>query len=138
MTTRTLLITVPGSDDPESCGECPFLEASWHMGAPDGEVCTLSGRTVTPVSAGLRHAACLAAERAAKAANDAMVLAAIRAGRTLPFQADSAVDLAPRNWGESGFSDESKARAIGPHIAEYVTAALERMDAEAVKKPPAV
>lgn len=76
MTTRTLIITVPGSDDPAMCGSCPLLEASWHMGAPDGEVCTLFGRTVTPVSAGLRHAACLDAEDAAKAA--------LRAGRTTP------------------------------------------------------
>ena len=62
-----------------------------------------------------RHAACLNAERAAKAANDALILAAIREGRTVPFPP---VD------------DRSRLREVHEHLTAHGLPALERMDKE--------
>ena len=62
-----------------------------------------------------RHAACLNAERAAKAANDALVLAAIRAGRTTPIPPED---------------DRSRLREVHEHLTAHGLPALERMDKE--------
>lgn len=115
MTTRTMLITVPGSDDPESCGECPFL-CRGVIAVNDCFCGTgFDGWRDSIGPDGRRHAACLDAERAAKAANDALVLAAIRAGRTTPIPPED---------------DRSRLREVHEHLTAHGLPALERMDKE--------
>lgn len=129
MTTRTLLITVPGSGDSEACGDCPFLEASWHMGAPDGEVCTLSGRTVTPISAGLRHAACLDAERDASALRRCSCCGCF--GIEHGEGAGQCTACECQGFDSEGY-DRSRLREVHDHLTAHGLPALDRLDAEDV------
>jgi hypothetical protein len=61
---RRLIVTVNvGTDDEDSCGECPFRSFDWSGGEPKGlEVCTCPAwPDAFDVSGGVRHDLCISA-----------------------------------------------------------------------------